>query len=98
MLSILRFTFARPFELALYFLKNFPRRLIDGERLKLQGCFGGRRCEVTLLTSLAGAIYALDGCIVNISGVTFFNNTSRVWELREKVERACDLRFSMIKG
>ena len=62
------------------------------------------------LYSLVGAICALDGCIVNISGITLLNNYSvstydggenvpaRLWELREKVKRACDLRFSMIKA
>ena len=49
-LSIPRFTFALLFQPPLYFLTNFPRREIDAERLQLQGCFGGRGCNVTLLT------------------------------------------------
>ena len=63
------------------------------------------------LYSLAGAIFAYDGCTVNISGTTLFDNNSAsindgvetvrpcVWGVCERCERACVWELSMmLKG
>ena len=113
-LSILGLMFAWLFEPRHYFLgalaaglghrETWGPGLLSRERIS-------RRTLYIALYSLAGAIFAYDGCTVNISGTTLFDNNSAstynggetvracVWGVCEKRERACVRQLSMmVKG